>query len=68
VVQVAEVQGLDGDRVVMQDLFTYEQTGIQNGRVVGALKATGLRPKFFDKFMQNSIELPSGMFETGTSM
>jgi len=35
VVQVTEVQGLEGDTIVMQDLFTFEQTGFQNGRVIG---------------------------------
>jgi pilus assembly protein CpaF len=64
VVQVAEVQGLEGDTIVMQDLFTFEQTGIQNGRVVGQLKPTGLRPKFAEKFAVNNIEIPAGIFET----
>jgi pilus assembly protein CpaF len=66
VVQVAEVQGMEGDSIIMQDLFTFEQTGIQNGRVVGNLKATGLRPKFADKFILNGIELPANIFEAQT--
>ena len=61
-VQVAEVQGMEGDSVVMQDIFIFEQTGLQNGRVVGALKPTGLRPKFAEKFAQNNIELPADIF------
>jgi pilus assembly protein CpaF len=64
VVQVTEVQGLEGDTIVMQDLFTFEQTGFQNGRVIGGLKPTGLRPKFAEKFVLNDIELPAGIFET----
>jgi pilus assembly protein CpaF len=39
VTQVSEVQGMEGDSVVMQDLFIFEQTGIQNGRVMGKLSA-----------------------------
>jgi pilus assembly protein CpaF len=66
VVKVAEVQGMEGDSIVMQDLFEFDQTGVQNGRVVGALKSTGLRPKFTDKFAVNGIELPAGIFESGT--
>jgi pilus assembly protein CpaF len=62
VVKVSEVQGMEGDSVVMQDLFVYEQTGFQNGRVLGTLKSTGLRPKFADKFVQNGIELPPDIF------
>ncbi len=68
VTQVAEVQGMEGDSVVMQDLFFFEQTGIQNGRVVGRLKSTGLRPKFADKFAVNNIELPASIFEVGATI
>jgi len=67
VTQVAEVQGMEGDSIVMQDIFLFEQTGIQNGRVVGNLKATGLRPRFAEKFMVNNIELPANIFETTTA-
>ena len=68
VVHVAEVQGMEGDTVLMQDLFVFEQTGIQNGRVVGALKSTGLRPRFADKFAINNIELPSEIFNSGATL
>ncbi|HLA98128.1 MAG TPA: CpaF family protein [Anaerolineales bacterium] len=63
VVKVAEVQGMEGDSVVMQDIFFFDQTGFQNGRVVGSLKSTGLRPKFSEKFTVNNIELPASIFE-----
>jgi pilus assembly protein CpaF len=68
VVHVAEVQGMEGDAIVMQDLFLFEQTGIQNGRVIGALKSTGLRPRFADKFAINNIELPLDIFDTGATL
>jgi pilus assembly protein CpaF len=68
VVQVSEVQGMEGETVVMQDLFMFEQTGIQNGRVIGNLKSTGLRPKFADTFAVNNIELPVGIFDAGASL
>ena len=68
VTQVTEVQGMEGDSVVMQDLFYFEQTGIQNGRVVGRLKSTGLRPKFADKFAVNNIDLPASIFEVGATI
>ena len=68
VVQVAEVQGMEGESVVMQDIFVFEQTGIKNGRVVGELKATGLRPKFSDKFAINNIELPAYIFDIGAKL
>ncbi len=68
VVHVAEVQGMEGDTILMQDLFLFDQTGIQNGRVMGSLKSTGLRPKFADKFAINNIELPADIFNVGMSI
>jgi pilus assembly protein CpaF len=62
VVNVTEVQGMEGESVVMQDLFEFKQTGFQAGRVIGNLESTGLRPKFADKFAVNGIELPEGIF------
>jgi len=63
VVQVAEVQGMESDTIVMQDLFVFHQQGIKNGMVMGSLKSTGLRPRFTDKFLANNIELPETIFE-----
>ena len=63
VVQVSEVQGLEGDTLVMQDIFMFEQVGIRNGMVVGSLKSTGLRPSFMSKIQSNSIELPETVFQ-----
>ncbi len=68
VVHVAEVQGMEGDTILMQDLFLFDQTGIQNGRVIGSLKSTGLRPKFAEKFAINNIELPAEIFNVGTTL
>jgi pilus assembly protein CpaF len=65
VVNVTEVQGMEGESVVMQDLFEFNQTGFQAGRVLGTLESTGLRPKFADKFTVNGIELPKGIFAAG---
>jgi pilus assembly protein CpaF len=68
VTQATEVQGMEGDTILMQDLFIFDQTGISNGRVVGALKSTGLRPRFADKFAINNIILPADIFDTGTTL
>jgi len=68
VTQVTEVQGMETDTILMQDLFMFDQTGIVNGRVVGALKSTGLRPRFADKFAINNIALPTEIFETGATL
>ena len=63
VTNVSEVQGMEGDTIVMQDVFEYNQTGIKNGRVQGVLKPTGLRPKFLSKMTANNIKIPDSVFE-----
>jgi pilus assembly protein CpaF len=68
VVKVSEVQGMEGDSIVMQDLFEFRQTGIQNGRVLGKLVSTGLRPSFSEKFIVNGIDLPADIFETDAAL
>jgi pilus assembly protein CpaF len=62
VVQVTEVQGLEGDTIVLQDIFTYSFSGMRDGKMVGALRATGLRPKFISKLRAYGIELPESVF------
>jgi len=63
VVTVSEISGMEGDVVTMQDLFRFEQRGVDSdGRVVGAFKSTGLRPVFADKFEIAGIHLPADMF------
>ncbi len=62
-VAVAEVSGMEGQIVTMQDLFRFEQTGIDtDGRVLGELRTTGIRPRFTDKFEVAGIHLPSDLF------
>lgn len=68
VVKVTEVQGMEGDTITLQDLFEFDQTGVINGRVVGMLKSTGLRPKFAEKFSVNNIHLPIEVFERGSAL
>jgi len=68
VIQVSEVQGMEGDTITLQDLFMFDQTGLINGRVVGQLKSTGLRPKFAEKFAVNNIHLPVEVFEKGATL
>jgi pilus assembly protein CpaF len=64
VVKVSEVQGLEGETIVMQDLFVFHQEGIKDGVVEGELRPTGLPPRFATKFIENSIELPEDIFNT----
>jgi pilus assembly protein CpaF len=65
VTYVTEVQGMEGDVITMTDLFVFEQTGIEAGRVVGRLRPTGLRPKFMDRIEAAGIHLPASVFGIG---
>jgi pilus assembly protein CpaF len=65
VVSVAEVQGMEGDVITMTDLFVFEQTGVENGRVVGRMRPTGLRPKFMDRIEAAGLQLPPSIFGIG---
>ena len=62
ITHITEVQGMEGDVVIMQDVFVFEQTGIVEGKVQGRLKPTGIRPKFVEKFEVQGIHLPPGTF------
>ena len=62
VVNITEVQGMEGDVIVMSDIFAFEQQGMEAGRVIGRLKPTGIRPKFIDRIESANIHLPAGIF------
>ena len=63
ITSVTEVQGMEGETIVLQDLFTFSQMDFKNGRIFGKLKATGLRPRFMDKFKKSGVSLPDQVFE-----
>ena len=65
IVNITEVSGMEGDVITMTDVFVFEQTGIENNRVVGRLRPTGLRPKFMDKIEASGIHLPATIFGVG---
>jgi pilus assembly protein CpaF len=62
ITNITEVQGMEGDVIVMQDVFVFEQTGVVEGKIQGRLKPTGIRPKFVEKFEVQGINLPPGLF------
>ena len=60
---LTEIQGMEGDKVVTQDIFKFEQTGVnEKGKIIGRLKPTGIRPKFASKFQEFGIKLPPNIF------
>jgi pilus assembly protein CpaF len=65
ITHVAEIQGMEGDVITMTDIFVFEQTGLEDGRVIGRLRPTGLRPKFMDKIEAAGIHLPASIFGVG---
>lgn len=65
VVAITEVQGMEGDVITTTDLFVFEQTGLENGRVVGRMRPTGLRPKFMERIEAAGIQLPPSIFGIG---
>ncbi|WP_197046663.1 CpaF family protein [Oceanobacillus salinisoli] len=65
ITKITEVQGLEGDIIVLQDIFTYEQKGLdENGKVIGELMSTGVRPKFYERLENSGITISSEVFMT----
>jgi pilus assembly protein CpaF len=61
---MTEITGMDEEVVSMQDIFLFEKRGISpGGRVLGAFRATGIRPKFAEKLKSSGIAVPASMFE-----
>jgi pilus assembly protein CpaF len=64
IVSITEVSGMEGDVVTMQDIFSFEQIGIDgNGRAYGQIVATGIRPGFMDRLQSAGCSVDVGMFE-----
>jgi pilus assembly protein CpaF len=65
VISLAEITGMEGDVVSMQDIFVFRKRGIRdNGEVLGEFIPTGIRPKFAEKLLVSGVQLPGSMFET----
>jgi len=65
IVSIAEITGTEGDTVCLQELFHFEQTGIDaEGRAVGQFKACGVRPQLLERLNAEGIELPRDFFQT----
>jgi pilus assembly protein CpaF len=63
---VTEVAGMEGDTVVLQDIFKYVEEGVDaENKVVGQMRATGLRPIFTPKLETAGFRLPPEIFATG---
>jgi pilus assembly protein CpaF len=64
VVSLSEITGMEGNTVVMQDVFFFEREGIgPDGKVLGRFRATGVRPTFAKKLKVMGVDIPAGVFE-----
>ena len=61
-VNITEVQGMEGNVIVLQDLFSFEKTGFDDGRIVGHLRPTGVRPKFTELIDAAGYHLDAKLF------
>ncbi len=62
VVKITEVQGMEGDVIVLSDIFEFKERGIKDDRVVGELEPTGIRPKFAPRLETAGYRLRAGIF------
>lgn len=62
IVQVSEVSGMEGDTILLQDLFVFKDAGIRDGKLLGKLEPTGVRPKFSEKIQLAGFPLPAQLF------
>ncbi len=68
IVKISEITGMEGNTIVMQDIFIFEKKGIgPDGRVLGEFVATGVRPCFMEKFKVSGLEIPLHIFERMSS-
>jgi len=65
VTNITEVQGMEGDTVVMQDIFKFKEEGERDGKVLGEMEPCGVRPRFESRLKSHGFELSASMFMKG---
>jgi pilus assembly protein CpaF len=64
VINLTELTGMEGEVVTLQDIFVFEKRGLSpEGKVIGRFAATGIRPKFYEKFLAAGIRLRPDLFD-----
>jgi len=64
VIKISEITGMEGDVISMHDLFSFQQTGVDDqGTAQGYFMSQGIRPHCLDRLAQRGIQLPSELFE-----
>jgi pilus assembly protein CpaF len=65
VINITEVSGMEGEIITMQDIFLFEKSGVTaDAKISGKFRASGIRPKVFDKLKTAGIELPVNLLQT----
>ncbi|WP_396126136.1 CpaF family protein [Anaerobacillus sp. CMMVII] len=63
ITNITEVQGLEGDVIVLQDIFVFQQRGVDSkGKIIGKLVPTGVRPKFYSRLENSGLYIPPNVF------
>ena len=63
IINITEVQGMEGDVITMQEIFRFRQTGVSaDGIVQGRFEATGIRPRFLEQVMAHGVTLSPDLF------
>lgn len=63
-ISVQEITGMEGDIITLQEIFSFQQKGLdENGKVKGVFRFHGIRPKFIDRFKAFGIDLPVDIFD-----
>ncbi|MEA2520314.1 MAG: pilus assembly protein CpaF, partial [Chloroflexota bacterium] len=62
ITHITEIHGIEDDEILTQDIFAFDQTGIQDGKIQGRLQATGIRPTFMGQFTRMGVTLPPGEY------
>lgn len=61
-----EVLGMEGETILTQDIFRFEEDGVdEKGRIIGALRPTGIRPKVMERMKADQVNLPANLFSVG---
>jgi pilus assembly protein CpaF len=60
IVSISEITGMEGETIVMQEIFQFERTGVDStGKVIGRFRTTGIRPRFAERLQQYGMQLPA---------
>jgi pilus assembly protein CpaF len=68
IVKITEVNGIEREVITSSDIFEFEQTGLEGGKVIGRIRPTGLRPTFMARIEAAGVHLPSSIFGVGSGI